>query len=133
MTAAWIRVLLSAIAMLDPYWIQGTAKHIKRTALRWVFILRNDRVSPPFVETESEDALRILEYGQSIGSQTEISPSKSQPFFNPHLLTTSPERLESQRGFFSRLLENTRCYLFNSGVATADDIKRIISGEQSDQ
>jgi len=123
----------NSYAMLDPYWIQGTSKHIKRTALRWVFILRNDRVSPPFVETEAEDALRILEYGQSIGSQTEISPSKSQPFFNPHLLTTSPERLESQRGFFSRLLENTRCYLFNSGVATADDIKRIISGEQSDQ
>ncbi len=117
-------------AMLDPYWIDGPAKHVKRSALRWLFILRNDRVSPPFVATEAEDALRILEYGESLGSRTDIRSARTHPFFNPHLLLSSPERIEAQRSFYRRLLENTRCYLFNSGAADASDILRIIQGEQ---
>jgi len=119
-----------AFAMLDPYWIQGPEKHIKRTTLRWMLILRNDRVSPPFVEIETEDALRILEYGESLGSRSDLSSSKSHPFFNPHLLVTTPDRLEAHRNFFRRMLENTRCYLFNSGNAGVEDIKRIITGEK---
>lgn len=121
----------TAYAMLDPYWIQGSDKHVKRTAVRWLFILRSDRVSPPFVEVETEDAMRILEYGESLGSRLDLSPSKSHPFFNPHLLMTTADRIESQRNFFQRLLESTRCFLFNSGVAGSDDIMRIITGEQS--
>jgi aspartate/methionine/tyrosine aminotransferase len=117
-------------ALLDPYWIDGPAKHVKRTALRWLFILRNDRVSPPFVATEAEDALRILEYGESLGSRTDLRSARTFPFFNPHLLLNTPERIETQRSFFRRLLENTRCYLFNSGAADASDILRIIKGEQ---
>jgi len=117
----------SSYSMLDPYWIAGPAKHIKRTALRWIILLRNDRVSPPFVEVEAEDALRILEFGEGLGSRTAIGPIKGYPFFNPHLLMNSQERLDFQRSFFRRLLENTRCYLFNSGVAGAEDIHRIIN------
>ncbi len=117
----------SSYAMLDPYWIAGPSKHVKRTTLRWVILLRNDRVSPPFVEVEAEDALRILEFGEGLGSRTDIGPTKGNPFFNPHLLMNAPERLDFQRNFFRRLLENTRCYLFNSGVAGAEDILRMIN------
>jgi hypothetical protein len=120
-----------AFALLDPYWIQGQAKHIKRTPIRWVFLLRNDKTSPPFVETESDDALRILEYGEIAGTRTEPGPAKNQPFYNPHLLVTTPERLEFQRSFFRRLLEGTECYLFNSGVASSEDMRRLITGEKS--
>jgi hypothetical protein len=116
--------------MLDPYWIDGPAKHVKRTALRWLFILRNDKVSPPFVATETEDALRILEYGESLGSRTDLRSARTFPFFNPHLLLSTPDRIEAQRSFYRRLLDNTRCYLFNSGTADASDILRIIRGEQ---
>lgn len=119
-----------AHALLDPYWIAGPAKHVKRTSLRWIFILRYDTMSPPVVECDPEDALRILESGQSLGTQRSLSPSKSQPFFNPHLLLASSERIDLQKNFFRRLLENTRCYLFNSGVASAEDLKRIITGEK---
>ncbi|MGB2906919.1 MAG: pyridoxal phosphate-dependent aminotransferase [Candidatus Aminicenantaceae bacterium] len=117
-------------AMLDPYWIDGPAKHVKRTALRWLFILRNDKFSPPFVATETEDALRILEYGESLGSRTDLRSARTFPFFNPHLLLSTPDRIEAQRSFYRRLLDNTRCYLFNSGTADASDILRIIRGEQ---
>ncbi len=118
-----------AHALLDPYWIEGPAKHVKRTSLRWVFILRYDTVSPPAVEVQVEDALRILESGQSLGLTRGLSPSKSQPFFNPHLLLTTPEKTELHRNFFERLLESASCYLFNSGKATVDDLKRIVTGE----
>jgi hypothetical protein len=119
-------------SMLDPYWIDGPDKHVKRTALRWLFVLRNDKISPPFVATEVEDALRILESGESLGSRSDIQSTRTHPFFNPHLLLTNPERMEAQRHFFRRLLENTRCYLFNSGAADASDIMRIIQGERPD-
>ncbi len=122
--------LKDSYAMLDPYWIRGPEKHTKRTSLRWVFILRNDNVSPPFVEMETEDALRILEYGESIGSTRSVGPMKNNPFFNPHLLVATPERLEFHRQFFRQLLDNTRCFLFNSGVAGADVLKKILIGEE---
>ena len=119
--------------MLDPYWIDGPTKHVKRTALRWIFILRFDTSSPPAVELEVEDALRILESGESLGLKRDLSASKSSPFYNPHLLLTSSERMELQRNFFQRLCESTKCYLFNSGSASSEDLKRIIFGEETEQ
>jgi hypothetical protein len=57
------------------------------------------------------------------------SPAKAQPYFNPHLLFTTEERLELQKVFFGRLLDRASCYLFNSGVAGSAEIKRIVLGE----
>ncbi len=118
-----------AFALLDPYWIGGPAKHVKRTSLRWVFLLRNDTVSPPFVKTETEDALRIMEQGEILGAQKELGPARNQPFYNPHLLVLTPERMELERNFFRRLLESAECLIFNSGVASHEDLKRIVTGE----
>ena len=118
-----------AVALLDPYWIDGPAKHVKRTELGWIFLLRFDNTSPPAVKMEVEDALRILESGESPGLRTSIGPMKNQPFYNPHLLLTAPERMDYQKNFFRELLENTNCYLINSGVATADDIQNLINQE----
>jgi aspartate/methionine/tyrosine aminotransferase len=118
-----------AVALLDPYWIEGSAKHVKRTQLHWIFLLRYDSTSPPAVKMEVEDALRILESGESPGLKTTIGPLKNQPFYNPHLLLTTPERTEYQRNFFRELLENTNCYLINSGVATSDDILNLMEKE----
>jgi len=74
------------------------------------------------VEFDPEDALRILEFGESLGIRSGPSLKETQPFFNPHLLVKTPERLEFQKQFFRRLLENCRVLLFNSGVGKADDI-----------
>jgi aspartate/methionine/tyrosine aminotransferase len=123
----------NAHALLDPYWIDGPTKHVKRTALRWIFLLRFDTSSPPAVELEVEDALRILESGESLGLKRDLSASKSFPFYNPHLLLTSSERMELQRNFFQRLCESTECYLFNSGAASSEDLKQIIFGEEKEQ
>ncbi len=118
-----------AYALLDPSWIGGPAKYVKRTAPRWIIILRYDKVSPPFEKIKAEDALRILESGEAPGVKQTLSSSKSQPFYNPHLLLKTPERLELQKNFFKRLLESSTCYLFNSGKGSVDDLKKIISSD----
>lgn len=120
----------NAQALLDPYWLAGPAKHVKRSQLRWIFILRYDTVSPPSVKVEVDDALRILESGESLGLKRSLSPSQPQPFFNPHLLITGDESLELQKNFFRHLLEKTEIYLFNSGVASAEDLKKLILAER---
>ena len=122
-----------ARALLDPYWIDGPAKHLKRSSLRWVFILRYDKVSPPAVQMALEDTLRILESGESLGAARSLTASKREPFFNPHLLVTDGPRLDLQKNFYRRLLDSTTCYLFNSGVAAAEDLKKILSGETESQ
>jgi aspartate/methionine/tyrosine aminotransferase len=113
-------------AMLDPNWIAGPAACVKRTTLRWVFILRRDVLSPSAVELATDEALRILESGESPGMQTAISSGKNPPFFNPHILLTTEERMALQKSFFQRLLGSASFYLFNSGVAGAEKIKEIV-------
>jgi aspartate/methionine/tyrosine aminotransferase len=123
------RASKDAHAMLDPSWIGGKAAHARRTELHWIFILRNDPLSPASVRLTKDEALRILESGEAAGAKKSLSPAKPQPYFNPHLLFTGEERLELQKNFFGRLLESTHCYLFNSGVAGAAEIKKIVLGE----
>lgn len=115
-----------AYALLDPYWIEGPKKHVKRTSLRWIFLLRYDKTSPAVVELDSEEALRLLEFGESPGLRPSLSSREPQPFFNPHLLVKTPERLELQKQFFRRLLESCRVWLFNSGVGGVPEILKKI-------
>lgn len=121
------RASKSAHAMLDPSWIGGASNYNRRTALRWIFILRYDTSSPAVVEIDKEEALRILESGEAPGMKRGLTPSQAQPFYNPHLLMTAPERLELQKSFFRKLLNCASCYLFNSGVASAEKIKEIVA------
>jgi len=118
-----------AHAMLDASWIGGKAAQTKRTALNWIFILRSDSVSPAAVRLQKEEALRILEAGESAGAKKSLSAARPQPYYNPHLLFTTEDRLELEKVFFGRLLDCASCYLFNSGVAGAAEIKAIVLGE----
>jgi aspartate/methionine/tyrosine aminotransferase len=125
-----------AHAMLDPAWLGGPASFAKRTNLKWLFLLRNDATSPAVVEIGKDEALRILEAGETTGARKSLTAAKVQPFFNPHWLpgipaggisgTASPDRLELEKAFFGRLLDVVKCYLFNSGAAGADKIKDIV-------
>lgn len=123
------RASANGYAMLDPNWIYGKGGYPRRNNLRWIFILRYDAVSPGFVELTKEEALRVFESGETPGAQRTLSPGKHQPFFNPHLLGSSPEKLEWQRTFFQKLLDSVKVYLFNSGVAGADKIKQLIAAD----
>jgi hypothetical protein len=98
---------------------------VKRTNLRWLVVLRSDATSPAVVELSKDEALRTLEAGEAAGAKKALTGGKPQPYYNPHLLGATPEKLEAQRAFFGRLLDSTRCLLFNSGVAGADKLKDI--------
>ncbi len=116
-----------AHALLDPAWLGGPAAAVKRTNLRWLILLRNDATSPAVVELGKDEALRTLEAGEAAGAKKILTGGKPQPYYNPHLLGAGPEKIEAQKAFFSRLLDATRCLLFNSGVAGAEKLKDIAS------
>jgi hypothetical protein len=113
-----------AHALLDPDWL-GASAGPRRTALQWMFILRNDAVSPALEELRLEDALRILELGETPGIKKSAAAAP-KPFFNPNFLATADERLELEKDFFRRLLPNIRTFLFNAGAAGVDKIKEAI-------
>ena len=114
-----------AHALLDPAWLGGRAAYARRTSLRWLFLLRKDAFSPDAVPLPADEALRILETGESSGAGKHLTPSKNQPFFDPHFLA-APDRVEAHKAFLRSLLEKTSCYWFNSGVAGPDKIKDIV-------
>jgi aspartate/methionine/tyrosine aminotransferase len=117
-----------AHALLDAAWIAGPAAVTRRTALRWLFILKNDAFSPASEELAPEEALRILVAGETPGL-AKTGPSKPQPFFNPHLLLSGEETIDVQASLFRRLLQSVTPYLFNSGVAGAEKIKEIVGAK----
>ncbi|HYA49410.1 MAG TPA: aminotransferase class I/II-fold pyridoxal phosphate-dependent enzyme, partial [Burkholderiales bacterium] len=125
-----------AHGMIDPNWLGGPASFVRRTNLKWLFLLRNDATSPALVELAKDEALRILEAGETAGAKKSLTAAKSQPFFNPHWLSgirtdgaaaaVGVDRVELEKAFFGRLLNVVKCYLFNSGVAGADKIKEVV-------
>jgi aspartate/methionine/tyrosine aminotransferase len=113
-----------AHALLDPNWIAGPAAVVRRTTLRHIVLLRSDAFSPALTELTAEEALRILAAGETPGMKKSAG-DKTPPFFNPHLLALSEDRLELHKVQFQRLLQSARAWLFNSGTAGVDKIKEI--------
>jgi aspartate/methionine/tyrosine aminotransferase len=116
----------NSYVMLDPYWLGGMRKHVKRIDIRYLFILRNDPITAPFTQLGIEEALHILEMGQSSSPEANKYAFKNQPFFNPHLIENSSERIEIQKKFFNRLFKTAVCYQINVGTITVDEIKKRI-------
>ncbi|OGD10292.1 MAG: aminotransferase class I and II [Candidatus Aminicenantes bacterium RBG_13_62_12] len=114
-------------ALLDPGWL-GSASYARRGVLRWVFLLRNDPTSPAVVELDREEALRLLESGEIPGQKKGLGSSGNAPYFNPHLLASSPERMELHKNLWRRLLQDVSVYLFNSGAGGAADLKKAVTG-----
>ncbi|MBN1939353.1 MAG: pyridoxal phosphate-dependent aminotransferase [Candidatus Aminicenantes bacterium] len=113
-----------ACALLDPEWL-GPSAAPRRTALRWIFLLRNDSVSQAVEEVSLDEALRILERGETPGLKKSAA-ARPQPFFNPFFLESTDDRVELEKDFYRRLLPNVRTFLFNSGTAGIDQIKEAI-------
>ncbi len=118
----------NSYAMLDPYWMGGQDKHSKRTQLRALVHFHREAFEPPIKRLSSEEALWILERGAS------TSGAPSVPFYNPHLLIQSEERLAVEKRHLERLLSLVPFYSVNSEGASADEIERylcsILAGEK---
>ena len=112
-----------SVAMLDPYWIGAAKKHVKRTILSKIILLRKDTVAPRVEEPEIEKALRMIEeggYAMSHGRWFSI------PFFNPYLLVNTGERIELLRRQWKRLLEAATLYVVNTEVMSPSETKETI-------
>ncbi len=112
-------------AMLDPYWIGGMRKHVKRIDVQVLFLLTADPLAPPVKELAAEDALQILSTGSAAGAA--LQPQGQQPpFYNPHLLNKDDQALRKQSEQFARLLEMARCYQINTAQASPRGVSEKI-------
>jgi hypothetical protein len=112
-------------ALLDPYWIGGMKKHVKRIDIRTVFILKSDPIASPVQQIEVTEAVQILENGSASGPLEGPSP-KNQPFFNPHLLLHTPDRIELQKKMFTRLFRIAKVFTLNTGIGSIEEIQERI-------
>jgi hypothetical protein len=125
----------NARAIVDPNWIGGPDKYMRRTRINHVFILKRDPVSPAFEDLETEPAVKLLETGRyqiNTPGVTGYGSFHNQPFFNPYLLAESRERTELQKNYFRRLFAVARPYAINTGAEPVEKsiarILRIVTG-----
>jgi len=109
----------NSFAMLDPYWLGGMQKHVKRIDIRKVFILKNNPSDKMLQELDSNEAIKIIESGYS-------AAGTNLPFYNQHLLLNSPDRMELQRGMFEKLFKVAKCYYLNTGAGKEEQVVNAI-------
>ncbi len=112
--------------IVDPNWIGGPQKYVRRTNIERVIILKRDPVSPPVASMEPDEAVHYLATGRyqvlSPGSRG-YGSFKNQPFFNPYLLAKDQERTELQEECFAKLFSCAEISVVNTGV---DQPARIV-------
>ena len=106
-------------AMLDPYWLGGPDKHVKRSSVKQVVIFSKDPISPTIQKLNPEDAVKFLEQGRSL---TGYGAIQNVPFFNPHLLIKSMDRIELQKRYFQKLFQIAPCYIINTANEPVRDV-----------
>ena len=105
--------------MLDPYWLGGGARHVRRTVPAVCVLLAKDPVLPAVQEVDAREAVRVLAAGQLPGGT-----GKTCPFLNPHASGQDSARLEATRERSERLLNSVRCVVVNSAVASPESVAR---------
>ena len=110
-------------AILDPYWIGGTSKHVKRTVLNRIILLKRDAVAPKVDKPSTEAALRIIEeggYAMSHGRWFSVS------FYNPYLLVNDGDRIDLLRRQWKRLLKSAQLFVVNIEVMSKSEAKNAV-------
>lgn len=99
-------------AVLDPYWIGGMTRHVKRTDIHTVFLLKANTFDPVLKNLDARDALQRMETGNQGGTI----------FFNPHLLAKDEQQIDRQRRSFEKLFQTASCYELNTGAASPVEV-----------
>lgn len=109
-------------AMLDPYWIGGMHRHVKKMDLKTVFILQSEHDQPLMRKLEAQEAIDILE----AGFPAETISAQPTPFYNNHLLFNTPERFELQKKYYNQLFSKAAAYAVNIMDANVDEVRKQI-------
>ncbi len=110
-------------ALLDPYWIGGTDKHVKRSIISRIILLQRDGVAPKIVEPNQDTALRRLEEGAYSGSR---GGWRSMPFYNPYMMDRRADRVELLSRQWKRLLKSAPLHIVNTELMSVDEAKDVI-------
>lgn len=116
--------------LLDPFWIGGNAKHVKRTRLTKLILLTKDSLAPKVDKPSIDISLRIMEEGASYTSRHGY---RSIPFFNENLLCRSTDRIEILKQRYKRLLKQAPLFVINTEKLKASEAKeeiwKVVSGD----
>jgi aspartate/methionine/tyrosine aminotransferase len=103
-------------AMLDPYWLGGARRHVKRTAVSAVAIFRREPVGGTVESLTADAAVGLLEHA--------AGPTGTLPWLNDALLDHGSARMDAQRRLFTRLLSAARPLSVNTAYAGPDEVTR---------
>jgi len=106
--------------MLDPYWLGGMQKHVKRTEIQAVFILQNDALRKPLENLSAGEAMQYLENGQAFGPV--LDKQDQAPFYNPLNILPEERFKNLQTEGFRRLTAAVPFYLINSAGQSPSSI-----------
>ena len=113
----------NSTAMLDPYWIGGAQKHVKRTPLSAIVLLKRDTIAPKASKPSVDQALRMIEEG---GYSMSHGRWFSVPFYNPYLLVQDGDRIEILRRQWQRLLKSAPLIVINTEIMGKEEAKEVI-------
>ena len=99
--------------MLDPRWIGGPTKYIDTTRIKAAFLLVHDtKAKWVDMRLNPDEALDLLVHNPD-------------PFFNPHMLIRTPERIESESEFYKELFRFVAAYKLNTAYPLLETHKRV--------
>lgn len=115
---------LDSRALVDPAWIGGPQKYVKRSHLKTVVLLCYEPNTPAVEKLSVEAALDFVTQGKYRSSSgAGMTPYKTQPFFNPYILGDSVDQEDLQRRNFHQLFRVTAVYKVNVAAIPSETIK----------
>jgi len=101
-------------ALVDPAWIGGPHKYVKRSKLTTIVLLNYEPNAPAVEKLTETDALDFITAGQyRLPTDAGMTPFKTQPFFNPYILGASADQEDLQRRNFHQLFRVAQPYKVN--------------------
>ena len=114
-------------ALVDPAWIGGPSKVVKRSRIRTVVILHYEPNAPAVEKLPESDALEFMTQGKyRVPTEAGLSPFKILPFFNPYMLVNSVDQEDLQRRNFHQLFRVAKAYKVNIAVIPPETLKSRI-------
>ncbi|MGA9751407.1 MAG: aminotransferase class I/II-fold pyridoxal phosphate-dependent enzyme [Acidobacteriota bacterium] len=102
--------------MLDPYWLGGATRHVRRTAPRACVLLAKDPVLPSLKELPAREAAGLLAEGRP--------GAGAAPFQNPHAPAPDMARSEALQRQYDSLFGAAACFLLNTAVGNPESAAR---------
>lgn len=108
-------------ALVDPAWINGPNRSVKRSRLRTIVLLHAEPNTPTVEKLSAEDALDYVTRGAyRVPTEAGMSPYKKQPFFNPYMLVSTVDQEDLQRRNFHQLFRVVRAYKINAAAVPSE-------------